>query len=56
MTYEVVQITPSLPTNSKLFIIKNVIEMSDENEILKENLEFQLDRLVQQLSDLEESR
>ncbi|VVC27641.1 Beta-catenin-interacting ICAT [Cinara cedri] len=30
--------------------------MSDENEILKENLEFQLERLVQQLSDLEESK
>lgn len=30
--------------------------MSDENEMLKENLEAQLERLVQQLSDLEECR
>lgn len=32
------------------------VEMSDENEMLKENLEAQLERLVQQLSDLEECR
>lgn len=30
--------------------------MSDENEMLRENLEAQLERLVQQLSDLEECR
>lgn len=30
--------------------------MVDENASLKENLEAQLDRLVQQLSDLEECR
>lgn len=30
--------------------------MLDENEMLKENLEAQLERLVQQLSDLEECR
>lgn len=30
--------------------------MPDENEMLRENLEAQLERLVQQLSDLEECR
>ncbi|XP_003247066.1 protein LZIC [Acyrthosiphon pisum] len=30
--------------------------MSDENQMLRENLEAQLERLVQQLSDLEECR
>lgn len=30
--------------------------MTDENETLKQNLEAQLERLVQQLSDLEECR
>uniref|UniRef100_A0A2S2NID9 Protein LZIC n=1 Tax=Schizaphis graminum TaxID=13262 RepID=A0A2S2NID9_SCHGA len=30
--------------------------MSDENEMLRENLQAQLERLVQQLSDLEECR
>jgi len=37
-------------------IFKILIEMSDENEMLRENLEAQLERLVQQLSDLEECR
>jgi len=30
--------------------------MADENEMLRENLEAQLERLVQQLTDLEECR